>query len=230
MIASALFMVVLATALTAVVEANRGVNTVAARTSDAATAEPVLNLLARQVRAATGAALECTSSSATSCTGGSGAGSDPYTELWLASASTTSWPYTCTIWAYESNTGNLDAFASSSAVSLNTIDPKDLLLDATNGTDGLKIAAHLAGVNTMASGSSGIFQDFTGYPGLVDVSMASRYSTSASQSDLQMGTQTPVMLEIEADDTNVPYSSVGTSLGLPAFSTSSPYYPSSSCY
>lgn len=215
MIAVALLTVMMAAAFTAVFEVERSANTVVARTTDAASAEPVVNSLARQVRAAEQAAL----SDAT-------AGSDPYTELWLASASTSDWPYTCTVWAYEQSTHELDAFATSSSLAITQTSPGDLALDASDGTDGLHVAAQLQGVSPMASGSGGLFQDFAGYPGLVDISLQLRYSTTASQSSTQQGTATPVMVEVEADDANV----LSPPSGLAPFSTISPYYPSSSCY
>ena len=213
MIAVALLAIMMAAAFTAVFEAERSANTVAARTTDAATAEPVVNSLARQVRAAQQAALNDATT-----------GSNPYTELWLASESTSAWPYTCTIWAYEQSTHELEAFATSSSVALTQTTPSDLSLDASNGIDGLRVAAQLQGVSPMSSGSGGLFQDFAGYPGLVDISLQLRYSTNANQSSVQQGTATPVMVEVEADDANV----FNPASGLTSFSTTSPY--PTSCY
>ena len=76
----------------------------------------------------------------------------------------------------------------------------------------------------MSSGSGGLFQDFAGYPGLVDISLQLRYSTNANQSSVQQGTATPVMVEVEADDANV----FNPASGLTSFSTTSPY--PTSCY
>lgn len=215
MIAVALLAIMMAAAFTAVIEAERSANTVAARTTDAATAEPVVNSLARQVRAAQQAALNDVTT-----------GNNPYTELWLASAPTSNWPYTCTIWSYQQSTHQLEAYASPSPVTITQTSPADLALDAGNGTDGLRVAAQLQGVSPMSSGSGGLFQDFAGYPGLVDISLQLRYSTSTNQSSIQEGTATPVMVEMEADDANV----FSPTSGLTSFSATSPYYPSPSCY
>ena len=215
MIAVALLAIMMAAAFTAVIEAERSANTVAARTTDAATAEPVVNSLARQVRAAQQAALNDATT-----------GSNPYTELWLASDSTSGWPYTCTIWAYEQSTHELEAFATSSSLALTQTQATPSALQANSSIYGLHVAAQLQGVSPMSSGSGGLFQDFASYPGLVDISLQLRYSTSANQSGVQQGSATPVMIELEADDANV----FSPSTGLTSFSTANPYYPSSSCY
>ena len=218
MIAVALLAIMMAAAFTAVIEAERSANTVAARTTDAATAEPVVNSLARQVRAAQQAALN-----------GATTESNPpntttYTELWLASTPTSAWPYTCTIWVYEQTNNELEAFATSSPLTLTQTQATPAALQANSSAYGLQVAAQLQGVSPMSSGSGGLFQDFAGYPGLVDISLQLRYSTNANQSSVQAGTATPVMVEVEADDANV----LNPASGLTSFSTTSPY--PTSCY
>ena len=222
MIAVALLAIMMAAAFTAVIEAERSANTVAARTTDAATAEPVVNSLARQIRAAQQAALN-------DATGTNPYTRNPeYTELWLASDSTSDWPYKCTIWAYVDSTHELEAFATATTSQYwpvplaQTTTPADLVGYAQNSTDGLRVAAQLQGVSPLPSVSGGLFQDFGTYPGLVDIGLQLRYSTKSNQSSIQEATATPVMVEVEADDAN-------PNSGPQNVSTTSPYYPTN-CY
>lgn len=211
--------VVMAVVFSSIVETERSGNTVIARQTDASWGESLVNLLVRQVRSAQQVALSATTNSNT----------NPYTELWLASTPSSQWPYVCTVWTYESTAGELVAFASASQVTLTVTDPASLLGDAVNGIDGLRLVEKLPGVAPMLSTSQGLFADFANYPGLVDISMGVRYDTRAGQGSVQMGTKTPVMVEVEADDPNLaPLSAVGAS-GLPAFSSTGTPYPAT-CY
>jgi prepilin-type N-terminal cleavage/methylation domain-containing protein len=202
MIATAVFVIFMGTAFTAVVEAQRGINTIVARNNDVNYVQSYLNNLTYQVRQATAIATY----------GGSG----PYTQLWIYNSSPpTSWPYKCTIWVYNSSASptELEAFVSNGTVGVSSPTPPTIA-----AVSGVGVDVQLSGVSPVSS--SGLFQIYSSYPGLVDVDLQVQNSTSGSQSSRQEGS-TASQLEVEADDVNI-------STTWPP--TLSPTYPSSTCY
>jgi type II secretory pathway pseudopilin PulG len=203
MIATAVFMIFMATAFTAVVEAQRGINTVVARNNDEDQVQSYLNSLTSQVRQATAIATY----------GGTG----PYSQLWIYNSNPpTTWPYKCTIWVYNSSTSptEVEAFVSNGTVTVSSPTPTTIA-----AVSGVATTVQLSGVSPVSS--TGPFQTYSGYPGLVDVDLQVQSSTRASQSSLQQRSAAS-QLEVEADDVNISSSS------WPAALSSS--YPSSSCY
>lgn len=204
MVATALLMIVMAAAVTGIVEAQRGINTVSAREADANRAQALVNQVSRQVAAASGAAVS-------GCSG-------QCTELWLYDETPPmDWPYKCTVWVFDgsSSPGQLDVFATNASVVVAAATPTLTQISAA-----ASMRAQLKGVSA-PSGSSGIFQVFSGYPGLVDINFLVQYYTSSGQSDTQ-GASAPSQVETEADDVNVSSSS-----GLAPLSPSN---PSTNCY
>jgi Tfp pilus assembly protein PilW len=204
MIATAVFMIFMGTVFTAVVEAQRGINTVVARNNDDNDVQSYLNSLTYQVRQATAIATY----------GDNG----PYTQLWIYNSSPpTTWPYKCTVWAYNSSTSptELEAFVSNSSLAVNSPTPSSIA-----AASGVGVAVLLSGVSA-ASSTTGLFQTFTGYPGLVDVDLQVQSNTNASQSSVQQRSAAS-QLEVDADNVNISNSS-----WPPTLSSS---YPSSTCY
>ncbi len=209
MVAILLTTLIMGVAVTGVVEAQRGINTVVARATDANQVESVVSSLAEQVRQASGAAVYGCSSSAT------GEGCQ---QLWLYNPNPAPyWPYECTVWVYNAQTtpAELEAFATTGA--LGQTNPSISQIATANGVG---VRVKVLGV-APASGLSDVFQVFTGYPGLVDINLSLQYATDAGQSSVQQAS-TPFELETEADDVNISDSS-----SLPALSSTN---PSGSCY
>jgi type II secretory pathway pseudopilin PulG len=203
MVATAVMMIFMSAAVFGVLEAQRGINTVAAREADANQAQALVDQMMAQVRAASGAAVYGCNSQCT--------------QLWLYNANPPpTWPYSCTVWVYNASTtpAQLEAFATNSTVTVGTTPTLSQISAAASVRD------QLSGV-AAPSGFSGIFQTFGGYPGLVDVDLTVQYATSAGQSSSQEASK-PSQIETEADDVNISSSS-----GLPALSATN---PGSTCY
>ena len=135
MIATAVFMIFMATAFTAVVEAQRGINTVVARNNDEDQVQSYLNSLTSQVRQATAIATY----------GGTG----PYSQLWIYNSNPpTTWPYKCTIWVYNSSTSptEVEAFVSNGTVSVSSPTPTTIA-----AVSGVATTVQLSGVSPVSS-------------------------------------------------------------------------------
>jgi type II secretory pathway pseudopilin PulG len=210
MVATAVFMLFTAVAVLGISEAQRGVNTFVARETDTNEAQATVNLAMELVRQAQSAAVY-------GCT--SGTSSEQCAQLWLYNPTPPSnWPYACTVWAYNGTASppELDMFGFSTAdlpVQLSTPTVAQLATVAT-------ARSQLPGVEPLA-GLSEPFRTFSGYPGLVDLSLEAQYSTVAAASSTQQASS-PVELETEADDVNISAAS-----GLPSLSATS---PSTQCY
>lgn len=208
MIAMAILMVVMAVAMTGVVESQRGINTVVARETDATQAQSLVDAFTAQVRSASSAAVyDC---SGLQCN-----------QVWLYNSSPpTSWPYSCTVWAYNTSAAppELEAYVSSATVNLSA--PTIASISAA-----MVPRLQLLGATPV---SGGMFQIFTNYPGLVDVHLQVQYQSSALQSSVQ-GASSPSQLEAEGDSVNVWHYSTYTpgTAGLPNLV---PSVPASSCY
>lgn len=208
MIAMAILMVVMAVAMTGVVESQRGINTVVARETDATQAQSLVDAFTAQVRSASSAAVyDC---SGLQCN-----------QVWLYNSSPpTSWPYSCTVWAYNTSAAppELEAYVSSASVNLSTPTIASI-------ASAMVPRLQLLGATPVGGG---MFQIFTNYPGLVDVHLQVQYQSSALQSSVQ-GASSPSQLEAEGDSVNVWHYSTYTpgTAGLPNLV---PSVPASSCY
>ena len=173
MIAMAILMVVMAVAMAGVVESQRGINTVVARETDATQAQSLVDAFTAQVRSASSAAVyDC---SGLQCN-----------QVWLYNSNPpTSWPYSCTVWAYNSSATppELAAYVSSATVDL--IKPTIALIASA-----MVPRLQLLGATPV---SGAMFQIFTNYPGLVDVHLQVQYQTSTAQNGVQ-GASSPSQL------------------------------------
>jgi len=182
MVAMAVMMIFMTAAIAGVIEAQRGMNTVVARTSNMNDALPFLDAIAEQVKDATAVAEY----------GGAG----PYSELWLYDQDPpSSWGYNCTVWVYSSTGSDLLAYVANvtSASPVEVASPTPAGITAA----GMTVRAQLD--NLGAVSGTGIFQYFAGYPGLVDISAELQYPNGGAQSDVQEAS-TPAQLEVEVDN------------------------------
>lgn len=208
MIAMAILMVVMAVAMAGVVQSQRGINTVVARETDATQAQSLVNAFSAQVRSASSAAVyDC---SGLDCN-----------QVWLYNSNPpVSWPYSCTVWAYNSSATppELEAYVSSGSVGISTPTISTI-------TSVMAPRLQLLGATPV---STKMFQIFLNYPGLVDVDLKVQYLTSSTQNGVQEAS-TPSQLEAEADSVNVWHYATYTE-GTPGLPSVVASVPASSCY
>ncbi len=184
MVATAISLVVLGTVMTAVVEGERSINTIAARTADSNAAQPYMNQMALDTRGATEVSVLCPTGSGSgwsSCTNsGSGEVTGSMLLTYHVGASVSYSGYTCEAWFFNGSDLEYSSWAGGTG-------------DGTTLPTPSNATVELTGVQ---SGSFGYFQAYTG---LVDISVSVLNVGTATGSESQQASS-PSALETEVDN------------------------------
>ncbi len=184
MVATAISLVVLSIVLVAVIEGQRSINTIAARTADSDAAQPYMDQMALDTRGATEVSVLCPTTSGTgwsSCTNsGTGETSGSMLLTYHVGASVSYSGYTCEAWFMNGSDLEYSSWAGGTG-------------DGTTLPTPSNPTVELTGVQ---SGSFGYFQSYTG---LVDISISVLSAGSASESGSQQASS-PSALETQVDN------------------------------
>jgi prepilin-type N-terminal cleavage/methylation domain-containing protein len=184
MVATAISLVVLAIVMTAVVEGERSINTIAARTADSNAAQPYMNQMALDTRGATEVSVLCPTGSGagwSSCTNsGTGAVAGTMLLTYHVGSSVSYSGYTCEAWYFNG---------------------PDLEYSSWGGGtgDGTTIPTPSTATMELTGVKSGSFRYFPSYTGLVDISMSVLNAGGASGTESQQASS-PSALETEVDN------------------------------
>ena len=185
MVATAISLVVLGTVMTAVVEGERSINTIAARTADSNAAQPYMNQMALDTRGATEVSVLCPTGSGSGWSSCTNSGSGEVTGSMLLT--------------YHVGTSAALQRLYLRSVVLQWFGPRVQQLGRRDGRRDDAADAEQRHRRVATGVQSGRFRYFQAYTGLVDISVSVLNAGTATGSESQQASS-PSALETEVDN------------------------------